>query len=177
MGKAITAWGKPNIKSGASGDKGKLGTTLADVGKIKEDSTTLELVKGTVNELFGEGHELVDKMELEGTWSLKFTIIRAAIEKVAELFGLAAPTDGKLPMKTVIVSEPRSYVVEPLLTGAIAAELPNCYTSITPKFSAKEGWTLEIEATTMVPEDETVAPATLYTKAAGQAKVSSAPAK
>ncbi len=165
MGKVMTAWGRPNIKSGASGEKGILGALLADVGKIKEDSTTLELVKGTVNELWGEGHELLDKMELEGTWSLKFTIYRAAIEKVAELFCLEL-VDGKLPMKTSIISEPRSYVVEPLLVGAIAAELPNCSTSITPRFVAKEGWMLDVEATTLVPENESVAPATLYPKAA-----------
>lgn len=172
MSKAITAWGKPTIASGATGDKGALSTALTDVGKIKEDSTSLELVKGTVNELFGEGHELVDKMELEGTWSLKFTIIKTTLEKIAEIFGLDAPTADKLPMKTTIVSEPRSYVVTPLLVGAIGAELPNCYTSLTPKFVAKEGWSVEVEVTTMVPENESVAPATLFVKKAAAAPAS-----
>lgn len=175
MSKAITAWGKPTIASGATGDKGALSAALTDVGKIKEDSTSLELVKGTVNELFGEGHELVDKMELEGTWSLKFTIIKTTLEKIAEIFGLAAPAADKLPMKTTIVSEPRSYVVTPLLVGAIGAELPNCYTSLTPKFVPKEGWSVEVEVTTMVPENESVAPATLFVKKAATPAPASAP--
>lgn len=162
--KAITAWGKPTITSGATGEKGALSSALTNVGKIKEDSTSLELVKGTVNELYGEGHELVDKMEFEGTWSLKFTIIKTTLEKIAEVFGLGAPAADKLPMKTTIVSEPRSYVVTPLLDGAIGAELPNCYTSLTPKFVAKEGWSVEVEVTTMVPENESIAPCTLFTK-------------
>ena len=115
---AVTAWGKPTIKSGASGESGALGTTLEDVGKIKENTTSLELVKGNVNELFGEGHELVDKMELEGTWTLKFTVIKASLDKIAKFFGLSVSTD-KLAMKTTIVSEPRSYTVDPLLVAAI----------------------------------------------------------
>lgn len=160
---AVTAWGKPTIKSGASGESGALGTTLEDVGKIKENTTSLELVKGNVNELFGEGHELVDKMELEGTWTLKFTVIKASLDKIAKFFGLSVSTD-KLAMKTTIVSEPRSYTVDPLLVGAIGAELPYCYTSITPKFATAEGWTIEFEVTTMEPESESVAPATLYVK-------------
>ena len=44
---AVTAWGKPTIKCGASGEGGTLGASLEDVGKIKENTTTLELVKGT----------------------------------------------------------------------------------------------------------------------------------
>ena len=79
---AVTAWGKPTIKCGASGEGGTLGASLEDVGKIKENTTTLELVKGNVNELFGEGHELVDKMELEGTWTLKFTVIKASLDAI-----------------------------------------------------------------------------------------------
>lgn len=72
--KVVTAWGRCKITSGDAGEDGALGQSLKDVGKIKEDSTTLELVKGNVNELWGEGHELLDRMELEGSWSLKFTI-------------------------------------------------------------------------------------------------------
>lgn len=162
---AVTAWGKPTIKCGASGEGGTLGSPLEDVGKIKENTTTLELVKGDVNELYGEGHELVDKMELEGTWSLKFTVIKASLDKIAKFFKLEVSTD-KLAMTTTIVSEPRSYTVDPLLTGAIGAELPYCYTSITPKFATAEGWTIEFEVTTMTPEAEGVSPATLYVKKA-----------
>lgn len=162
---AVTAWGKPTIKCGASGEGGTLGSSLEDVGKIKENTTTLELVKGDVNELYGEGHELVDKMELEGTWSLKFTVIKASLDKIAKFFKLEVSTD-KLAMTTTIVSEPRSYTVDPLLPGAIGAELPYCYTSITPKFATAEGWTIEFEVTTMTPEAEGVSPATLYVKKA-----------
>ena len=110
-------------------------------------------------------------MELEGTWTLKFTVIKASLDKIAKFFGLSVSTD-KLAMKTTIVSEPRSYTVDPLLVGAIGAELPYCYTSITPKFAAAEGWTIEFEVTTMEPESESVAPATLYVKKAA-AKASS----
>lgn len=160
--KAVTAWGRCKIASGEAAEDGSLGQSLKDVGKIKEDSTTLELVKGNVNELWGEGHELLDRMELEGSWSLKFTIYKASLEKIAELFGLPAPQNGRLPMTTTIVQTPRSFVVTPFLDGAIGAELPNSSVSITPRMVTKEGWTVDIEATTIDPEDEGVATATLF---------------
>lgn len=159
----ICGWGKPNIKSGKTGENDALSAALTDVGKIKEDSTTLEVVKGTVMELFGEGHELVDKMELEGSWLLKFTLIKASLAKIAELYGLTLK-DGKLPMGTTVVSEDRSYVVEPLKVGAICAEIPKTYTSITPKFGTKEGWTIDMEVSSLQPV--TGFPCTLYPKAA-----------
>lgn len=160
---AICAWGKLSIKTGKTGAADALSTTLKDSGTIKEDSTTLEVVKGTVNELFAEGHELVDKMELEGSWLLKYTIVNASIDKIAELYDLT-PVAGKLPMTTTVVSEPRSYVVEPKLVGAICAEIPKAYTSITPKFATKEGWTIEVEVSSLAPA--TGAQCTLYAKAA-----------
>lgn len=159
---AVCGWGKPNVKSGKTGANDALSTTLTDVGKIKEDATTLEVVKGTVMELFGEGHELVDKMELEGSWLLKFTIIKASLSKIAELYGLTL-TNGKLPMGTTVINEDRSYVVEPLKAGAVCAEIPKAYTSLTPKFSTKEGWTIEVEVSSLQPA--TGAPCTLYPKA------------
>lgn len=157
----VCGWGKPNIKSGETGENDALSVALEDVGKIKEDSTTLEVTKGTVNELFGEGHELVDKMELEGSWLLKFTIIKASLAKLAQMYGLTL-VDGKLPMTTTVVSQARSYVVEPLLKGAICAEIPKSYTSITPKFATKEGWTIEVEVSSLQPSEG--APCTLYPK-------------
>lgn len=166
MPNSVTAWGKPTITSGASGTNGALGTALEDVGKIKEDSTSLELTKGDVNELWGEGHELLDRMELEGTWTLKFTIIKTTLDKIASLFGLGAPTSERLSMATTVVTEPRSYVVTPRLVGAIGVEMPYCYTSLTPKFVAKEGWSVDVEVTTMQPESESVSPATMFIKKA-----------
>ena len=166
--KAVTAWGKPHISTGKSGDGGVMCADLKDMGYIKEDSTTLELTKGDVKELYGEGHELVDKMEFEGTWTLKFMLIKTSLAKVAELFGLEEAAD-KLEMKTTIVSEPRSYKADPLLEGAIGVELPYCYTSINPKFATAEGWTIEFEVTTMTPPDGATAPATLYVKKASEA--------
>lgn len=163
----VCAWGKPSVKSGKTGAADALSTTLVDCGTIKEDTTTLEVVKGTVNELFGEGHELVDKMELEGSWLLKYTIVKASLSKLAEMYGLQL-VDGKLPMSTTVVSEPRSYVVEPMLAGAICAEMPKAYTSITPKFATKEGWTVEVEVSSLKPA--TGVACTLYPKAAQAAE-------
>lgn len=166
--KAVTAWGKPHISTGKAGDDGTMCASLKDVGIIKEDTTTLELTAGDVKELYGEGHELVDKMQFEGTWSLKFTLIKTSLAKVAELFGLTEAED-KLAMKTTNVSEPRSYKVDPLLIGAIGVELPYCHTSINPKFATAEGWTIEFEVTSMTPPDGTTAPATLYVKKPSEA--------
>lgn len=161
---AITAWGKPTIKTGPTGANDALGTNLTDVGFIKEDSTTVELQKGDVKENYGEGHELVDRKEFEGKWVLKFTLIKVSLAKLAELFGLELK-DGKLPMTTTTVSEYRSYVVEPELVGTISAQMPKAFTAITPKFATNEGWTVEIEATGLQPADGS-APCTLYPKAA-----------
>lgn len=158
---SVCGWGKPKIKSGTTAANDALAEALEDVGIIKEESTTLEVVKGTVNELFGEGHELVDKMEFEGSWLLKFVIIKASLDKLAAMYGLSL-VDGKLPMTTTVVSESRSYVVEPFLNGAVCAEIPKSYTSITPKFATKEGWTIEMEVSSLQPS--VGAPCTLYPK-------------
>lgn len=163
-----TAWGKPHITMGKSGANGAMCAELEDVGFILEDSTSLEQTKGDVKELYGEGHELVDKMEFEGTWTLKFTLIKTPLAQLAKLYGLSESAD-KLAMKTTVVSEPRSYKVDPLLEGAIGVELPYCYTSINPKFATAEGWTIEVEVTTMIPTDGTTAPATFYKKKASEA--------
>lgn len=163
---AVTAWGRPSISTGAAGTGGTLGATLRDVGKIKEDTAVLELQSdGSPMELWGEGHELLDRMPREGTWRLFFTIYRADLAKLAELFGLTL-SGNELPMGTTVVQEPRSYVVDPLLVGAIGAKLPNCSTTITPKWVANEGWAVDVEATTLVPEDASTPPATLYVKQA-----------
>lgn len=167
--KVVTAWGRCKITSGDAGENGALGQSLKDVGKIKEDSTTLELVKGNVNELWGEGHELLDRMELEGSWSLKFTIYKASLAKIAEHFGLPAPQNDRLPMTTTIVQSPRSFIVTPFLDGAIGAELPNTSVSLTPRLVTKEGWTIDVEATTIDPDDEGVATATLFVHHKAQA--------
>ncbi len=167
--KVVTAWGRCKITSGDAGEDGALGQSLKDVGKIKEDSTTLELVKGNVNELWGEGHELLDRMELEGSWSLKFTIYKASLAKIAEHFGLPAPQNDRLPMTTTIVQSPRSFIVTPFLDGAIGAELPNTSVSLTPRLVTKEGWTIDVEATTIDPDDEGVATATLFVHHKAQA--------
>ena len=167
--KVVTAWGRCKITSGDAGEDGALGQSLKDVGKIKEDSTTLELVKGNVNELWGEGHELLDRMGLEGSWSLKFTIYKASLAKIAEHFGLPAPQNDRLPMTTTIVQSPRSFIVTPFLDGAIGAELPNTSVSLTPRLVTKEGWTIDVEATTIDPDDEGVATATLFVHHKAQA--------
>lgn len=159
----VIGWGKGNVLMGVTGANDAMATLLKDVGKIKEDSTTLEMTKGTVLELFGEGHELLDRMEQEGSFVLKFTIAKPSIDKVAEFFGLTV-VGGKLPLTTTVVSGYRSYKVEPLLTGAIVAEMPKATTSVTPKFSTKEGWTIEVEASSLQPA--TGASCTLYPKAA-----------
>lgn len=159
----VTGWGKPNVLMGTTGANDAMSVLLEDVGKIKEDSTTLEVTKGTVMELFGEGHELLDRMELESSFLLKFTIVKPSLEKVAEFFGLTL-VDGKLPLTTTVVSAYRSYKVEPLLTGAIVAEIPKATTSVTPKFGTKEGWSIDVEVSSLQPA--TGAPCTLYPKAA-----------
>ena len=117
-------------------------------------------------------------MELEGSWSLKFTIYKASLAKIAELFGLPVPQNDRLPMTTTIVQSPRSFVVTPFLDGAIGAELPNSSVSLTPRFVTKEGWTIDVEATTIDPEDEGVATATLFAHHKAQAaSAKAAPAK
>lgn len=159
----VIGWGKSKAFMGVTGANDAMATQLKEVGAIKEDSTTLEMTKGSVLELFGEGHELLDRMEQESSFMLKFTIVKPSIDKVAEFFGLKV-VDGKLPLTTTVISEYRSYRIEPLLVGAIVAEIPKATTSVTPKFSTKEGWSIDVEVSSLQPA--TGAPCTLYPKPA-----------
>lgn len=161
--KSVTAWGKCNVESGATGANGALSTTLEDVGKIKEGTTKLEIEGGGSEKLYGEGHELLDQMELEGNFKLSFTLVKASLEAIAKMYGVSISVD-ELGLATTVVTEERSYIVTPKLLGAIGAKLPKCSTSIKPIFGTKEGWTIEITATSLVPE--TGAVCTLFKKKA-----------
>lgn len=163
VSEAVTAWGKCTIKMGASNVDGTMGSGLEDVGYIKEDTTKLEVEKGEKKQIFGEGHELLDERELEGSFKLSFTLIKASLESLAKMYGITIAND-ELPITRTTVADKRSYEVTPELIGAVGAKLPQCITSINPIMQTAEGWTVEIEAKSIAPKTE--AACTLFKKAA-----------
>lgn len=148
----VTAWGKCGITMGPTGASDAIATTLTDIGYVKEDTAKLTVNKGDVKEIYGEGHELLDSKELNGYWVLTATLTKMSLSQMAKLYGRSIDdATGVLKLGKTTVTEVRSYVVTPELSGAIMAQMPKCKTFITPVLQTAEGWTVDIEVRTLVP--------------------------
>lgn len=134
------AWGKPTIKMGKTQDDGSMATVMNDIGKIKEDTTALNPQDGGSNEMYGEGHELLDEQPLEGYDQLEFTVVSPTLDFLAQFYDGSTVDADKFTKKTTIVKDKYSVDVIPEKTGAIGYQAANCSVKIMTTFSAKEGW-------------------------------------
>ena len=60
-------WGKPTVEF-AKIVNGETPTSFTTMPTQKEDTVQLTTTKGTANELFGEGHELVARKQQKNTY-------------------------------------------------------------------------------------------------------------
>lgn len=143
---ANTAWGSLVISFGTPAAGDTMSASLTSIGTIKEDSVSIEKADGTVLELYGTGHTLVDKLKGEPTLTLKFTAIGITAAAVA-LFWDAAVVTTRTTVASMINSKKLSVKLASLVVGSDTLEAPYCEVSMGPLFSEKEGWTAEISVT------------------------------
>ncbi len=134
------AWGKPTIKMGKTQENGSMSTEMTDIGKIKEDTTALNPQDGGSNEMYGEGHELLDEQPLEGFDQLEFTVVSPTLEFLSKFYNGSTVEENKFKKMTTIVTDKYSVDVIPEKVGAIGYQAAKCSVKIETSFSAKEGW-------------------------------------
>lgn len=143
---AITAWGEVIISFGTPAAGDAMSATLTDIGKIKEDTVSIEKADGTVLELFSTGHNLVDKLKGEPTLTLKATLIGITAAAVA-LFWETTTVTTRTAVASLVNSTKKSVKLASKVVGSDTFEAPYCEVSMGPLFSEKEGWTAEVSIT------------------------------
>jgi hypothetical protein len=143
---ANTAWGEQVVSFGTPAAGDTMSASLTDIGKIKEDTVSIEKADGTVLELFSTGHNLVDKLKGEPTLTLKFTLIGITAAAIA-LFWDATLVSTRTTVKSLVNSDKLSVKLASKVVGADTLEAPYCEVSMGPLFAEKEGWTAEISVT------------------------------
>lgn len=133
------AWGKPTIKMGKTQEDGSMSENMQDIGKIKEDTTAVNPQDGGSNEMYGEGHELLDEQQLEGYDQIEFTVVSPTLDFLAPFYG-GTVTEKSLKKITTIVKDKYSVDIVPEKVGAIGYKASKCSVRIDSTFTAKEGW-------------------------------------
>lgn len=74
MGNEGITWGKPLVEFGLTGDDDAAPSSFKKMPTAEENTVLLTTVKGNVNELFGEGHELVARKSQKSYKQLAMSI-------------------------------------------------------------------------------------------------------
>lgn len=143
---ANTAWGEQIVSFGTPAAGDAMSASLTSIGTIKEDSVSIEKADGTVLELYGTGHVLVDKLKGEPSLTLKFTLVGISDAAIA-LFWDAAKVTTRTSVASLVNSTKKSVKLASKVVGSDTLEAPYCEVSMGPLFSEKEGWTAEISVT------------------------------
>ena len=149
MGQIIMAWSKCKVELAAATEEGTMPLSLAEIGKVKEKSTTLEAEPGDVLEAKATGGETVAEEELEGKYILKTRIIEPDNALYTTLgLGTADSQPEANPdfkVKTHIVSGRFAVQVTPKNKGAKGIKAPLCSVKFRPGYSEEEGNYADIE--------------------------------
>ena len=149
------AWGKPTIKMGKTQEDGSMSTSLQDIGKIKEDTTAVNPQDGGSNEMYGEGHELLDEQQLEGYDNIEFTVVSPTLAFLAPFYGNTIEEASKeLKKMTTIVKDKYSVDIIPEKVGAIGYKASKCSVRIDSTFTAKEGWLSKFTLKNLLSEED-----------------------
>ena len=145
-----TAWGEIEFFIGTPGTGDVMSTSLTSLGYMKEDSVGIEKEDGSLLQLFGTGHRLIDELKGEPTLRLKGTLIGISDTVAQEFWDATASGSGdeeKTGIKSFVTSKKMSVKMSSKVVGSRTLEAPYCSVSLMPLFSEKEGWTAEIEFT------------------------------
>lgn len=143
--KIIMAWSKCKFDIGKTTDSDGMATTLTDIGKIKDKSSTLEPSDGDSLEMKATGGESVAKETQEGGFKAVTRVIEPDDELLA-LLGLGeAAQDGDFNVKTHIVDGDWSLKITPKNVGAKGIKAPKTNITYKPGWSEEDGHYADLE--------------------------------
>lgn len=142
----ISIWQECDIEIGdVTATEAFPSTGLANIGTIKEKSTTLESTDGESLELKSSGGHVVDTVETEGGFFLKTTVIEpTALYKSLGLTEDDYDATGKMKVKTHVVTDRKAVRLTPKRVGGMGVEAPVCQVSFKPAGSEEEGGSAEV---------------------------------
>ena len=149
MGKIIMAWSKCKIEIAAATEEETMPLSLAELGEIKDKSTSLEAEPGETLEAKGTGGKTIAEEELEGKYILKTRIVEPDNALYTTL-GLGTAdsqpeADPDFNVKTHIVSGRFAVQVTPKNKGAKGIKAPLCSVKFRPGKTEEEGNFADLE--------------------------------
>ena len=138
--KIIMAWSKCKFEIGKTKDDDTMATELADIGTIKDKSSTLEPSDGESLEMKATGGETVAKETQEGGYKATTRVIEPT-DTLLTLLGLgaAATEGGDFKVNTHIVDGDWSLQITPKNTGARGIKAPKTNITYKPGWGEEDG--------------------------------------
>lgn len=146
-GKIIMGWSKCKVDIGKTGDNDAFAADLFNVGKTRNQTTTLSSNDGDTLTETASGGEVVAMEQLDGTYQLQTTVIEPSAE-LYKVLGIAEDEDsnGEQKIKTHVVDGDFSIKVTPKNKGAKGIKAPVCRISVAPAYDEQDGNSLVITA-------------------------------
>lgn len=148
--KIIMAWSKCKFEIGPTADDDSMATTLTDIGKIKDKSSTLEPSDGDSLEMKATGGESVAKETQEGGYKAVTRVIEPT-DELLTLLGLGAVVTaegadkGDFKVKTHMVDGDWSLKITPKNVGAKGIKAPKTNITYKPGWSEEDGNYADLE--------------------------------
>lgn len=145
-----TAWGGAEIKIGNAGSSGAMGSSLADIGFIKEGSISLEVQDGTTKEWKATGGSIIDVLKTEPTLRVKChvkNLNKSIIEKVWTV----KDSNNDVEVLSLINSTKQSVQLGNQVSGSELLKFPLCSVEASPVYSEDAGYGLDITFTVLSP--------------------------
>lgn len=141
----IMAWSKCSFEIGKTGENDAMATSLTDIGKIKDKSSTLEPSDGDALEMKATGGETVAKETQEGGFKAVTRVIEPT-DDLLSLLGLGeAGESGDFNVKTHIVDGDWSLKITPKNVGAKGIKAPKTNITYKPGWSEEDGNYADLE--------------------------------
>lgn len=142
----IMAWSKCKFGVAKTPVNEGMATTLTDIGKIKDKSSTLEPSDGDSLEMKATGGETVAKETLEGGYKAATRVIEPTDEFLTLLgVGSVNSTSNEFEVKTHIVEGFWSLEITPKNVGAKGIRAPKCTITCKPGWSEEDGNYVDLE--------------------------------
>jgi len=144
MANKPTGWGKVSLLYGTPTSSQEMATTLVKMGDILENSLSIEQQEGTKLQLYAEGHILKDELQLEGTNSIKATLIGIPEDTRKKFW---ATDNAGETVSSMITASKFSIKLVPHVLGAETLSAPYCSINLGMAYSSQQGWTAPVTVT------------------------------
>lgn len=151
----IAIWGKCSIDLAPAKDDETIPEDGWDpIGKLKFKSTTLETTDGETLTLQESGGGEVDKMETEGGYKIKTTVLEPT--KLYKTLGLTdqdLDESDEVGVKTHVVEKVFAARLTPQRVGGLGVKAALCHIKFSPSGSEEEGGQAALEISLLKPDN------------------------